>query len=43
MDIWMITLVSLSFAILASLVAQSLRQRRKETERRRRIFSRYRE
>ncbi len=39
----MITLVSLSIAVLAGLAAQSLRHRRNETERRRRILSRYRE
>lgn len=43
MDIWMIAICSMALASFAVLVTQSVRTRRNEIERRRRILSRYRE
>lgn len=43
MDIWMVTISLIAVVILAVLAFQSVRTRRNEIERRRRILSRYRE
>ena len=43
MDIWMATISLIAVVIFAVLVVQSVRTRRNEIERRRRLLSRYRE
>ncbi len=43
MDIWMATISLIAVVIFAVLAVQSVRTRRNEIERRRRILSRYRE
>lgn len=43
MDIWMATISLIALAVFAVLAVQSVRTRRSEIERRRRILSRYRE
>jgi len=43
MDIWMVTISLIALAVFAVLAIQSVRTRKNEIERRRRILSRYRE